>query len=1501
MSNNNDHTQEARKAIQSFVDKYAQLYPNGDHVELIQMAAFPIAVTVHLLYQIWANFGTFMKNGASVKLHALAVNDCIQSNIFRQTGPDLFEMDANVRQCLLQDLRANRGNQFVKEELAAFLYQYSRHNTQGSAWRNYYDAQQWAAVMEVNTRGAAEQILSSLAQELQKKNTSRGLGIVNLITALEKDNKQFSGLLQKALNKPESLTTEPAGVTSKRIVLTDQVVDGRQPVKINLPGALSKKLKTIVKKETSTIDDKNNGNANKTYGLFIELGDDIIKTEITQIKNLFIEKEYIQPENVSILFPRSENPTSEVRELVNKYLSLSKEGDTMIIYARYGPHVAVNPGLTPKILNDLITSQFPNLSPDVICMLEGDNILSEWYFEIYSTFSLIIAGYGINEKKDESLFKSVLASAANDITYAQFYSTLLQEFLIDRTSADIFSLPHLIPGALNWDNLLFSRTTSEAIDEAKKMLIDMGRGPGSENSIIELHEIISEGIREQGRQKTMALLKIFFLHQQEKIVKCCWLLQKEYDYDMEGMPGVSSRTILWTHFFDAEGNKGQHDITGLVNLLLETNVLFLGLGPQLLSPLHRIRLKTILDICRGRRILLYYIVEEEFEWGLLNIDADDLSLGGAILSDYISKEGRGSFLKIVYKEIEDMIGREQPKEDYGPGQAYGIFVGIDQYMDKNFNLHASVSDANKMLEVLTHEKLLAEDNKRLFHDNEATRDNVADFFRKVLFNAKSNDTIIFYFSGHSSNQQTNSALFFHDLDVSSEYTSQAENGILTDFEFKQLVLSAPNNPTIILILDTHGGSRHWLDENNPKHFSLMATHLEEKCYELNGIGGMLTDALAQHLRGRPRTMYIDLYKAVLEHFLNLANEGNQWQTPLFVVHKDHWKDILLPKIEDVGIGVMTTIKNYEDLQAIDALQCLYYSQAEAGIFTFYNQLKFALHEKRVDLEHVNTWSAIDKSFSVHNRFPDMIFIGLKQSMYAYEPRYNIEKLLTIAYAMEIPVYFILEDESEADPSVYKDYPLLPADRRPVISGEDVNKLIQELEGVTGPLIKYLKPEEEDYEPWGMSIGITHYENLPGLPAGVHNARRFSDWLSGALKNKIKRDHCFTYLTGSDVQVQRSDIDKTIRRLVSMAKENKKRALYIYLCGYMPRNSDDLLLASWSAERSNAIISITPYLNSLSNAGFARVVVFAEYIPVDFTFERSPKLFSLDSAHLPAPSCVYQVPLRVNDNIPYENNSIVLDGLYGEAAVNNSHTITTSSLRDYIDKRFELEGIDESPNFDIVNSETKYFTIADLDPKIRSSTNTRAFKHKWILIAGTGKDRLSQPEWMMSNALARELAKAGYGIITGGWPGVDAVAAEAYAIQLAEERILDKRYLQQVILETQEPVYNGGLIIRVANETLWYETVLGRAYALVMIGGLGGTYISYENAEKANVPVIPVGATGGDAARAFREMEKRRLLPRHLLNELNRPVNNYDDAERIAAAICGFLDERLDNQLNQNVS
>jgi hypothetical protein len=68
-------------------------------------AAFPIAVTPHLLYYLWANFQSD-RWGKSLAIPWIAVADILFSGLFRTVGHELYQMERETRQDLLDYLLA---------------------------------------------------------------------------------------------------------------------------------------------------------------------------------------------------------------------------------------------------------------------------------------------------------------------------------------------------------------------------------------------------------------------------------------------------------------------------------------------------------------------------------------------------------------------------------------------------------------------------------------------------------------------------------------------------------------------------------------------------------------------------------------------------------------------------------------------------------------------------------------------------------------------------------------------------------------------------------------------------------------------------------------------------------------------------------------------------------------------------------------------------------------------------------------------------------------------------------------------------------------------------------------------------------------------------------------------------------------------------------------------------------------------------------------------------
>lgn len=146
--------------------------------------------------------------------------------------------------------------------------------------------------------------------------------------------------------------------------------------------------------------------------------------------------------------------------------------------------------------------------------------------------------------------------------------------------------------------------------------------------------------------------------------------------------------------------------------------------------------------------------------------------------------------------------------------------------------------------------------------------------------------------------------------------------------------------------------------------------------------------------------------------------------------------------------------------------------------------------------------------------------------------------------------------------------------------------------------------------------------------------------------------------------------------------------------------------------------------------------------------------------------------------------------------------------------------------------------------------------RWVLVAGTGPARGFTERLRETAArLGKRLAGAGYGLVTGGWPGVDDAVARAFATTLAASGRPLENFLRQVIAEGSLPAFPAGdlFLVRPGREE-WTEAI-DRADAVVLVGGIGGTWKTGVLALESGRPVLPLADTGGDAAKLYLRMTK----------------------------------------------
>jgi 5'-methylthioadenosine/S-adenosylhomocysteine nucleosidase len=165
-------------------------------------------------------------------------------------------------------------------------------------------------------------------------------------------------------------------------------------------------------------------------------------------------------------------------------------------------------------------------------------------------------------------------------------------------------------------------------------------------------------------------------------------------------------------------------------------------------------------------------------------------------------------------------------------------------------------------------------------------------------------------------------------------------------------------------------------------------------------------------------------------------------------------------------------------------------------------------------------------------------------------------------------------------------------------------------------------------------------------------------------------------------------------------------------------------------------------------------------------------------------------------------------------------------------------------------------------------------------------------------VGRALARQGFGLVTGGWVGVDKEVTQAFAQALQALGAPLSRSLKQIVPRPDQPAFFGGEVIYVdKGPQEWVETVR-RAHAVILIGGLGGTYTTYKIAQDERVPVFPLAGTGGDARQAFDELletwgqHKHGRVQREELTSLDVPLLTESTAEEVVDRLFELLNKEL---------
>jgi predicted Rossmann-fold nucleotide-binding protein len=81
---------------------------------------------------------------------------------------------------------------------------------------------------------------------------------------------------------------------------------------------------------------------------------------------------------------------------------------------------------------------------------------------------------------------------------------------------------------------------------------------------------------------------------------------------------------------------------------------------------------------------------------------------------------------------------------------------------------------------------------------------------------------------------------------------------------------------------------------------------------------------------------------------------------------------------------------------------------------------------------------------------------------------------------------------------------------------------------------------------------------------------------------------------------------------------------------------------------------------------------------------------------------------------------------------------------------------------------------------------------WVLVAGTGRQSgLPASVSLLAGELGRSLAENSYGLVVGGWPGVDYMTSRAYAEVLQQRGLALSDNLIQVVAAHRPVVFPEG--------------------------------------------------------------------------------------------------------------
>ncbi|QEH32488.1 WD domain, G-beta repeat [Aquisphaera giovannonii] len=144
--------------------------------------------------------------------------------------------------------------------------------------------------------------------------------------------------------------------------------------------------------------------------------------------------------------------------------------------------------------------------------------------------------------------------------------------------------------------------------------------------------------------------------------------------------------------------------------------------------------------------------------------------------------------------------------------------------------------------------------------------------------------------------------------------------------------------------------------------------------------------------------------------------------------------------------------------------------------------------------------------------------------------------------------------------------------------------------------------------------------------------------------------------------------------------------------------------------------------------------------------------------------------------------------------------------------------------------------------------------RWVRVVGSGRHYLSTAEREAARSVGRILADLSYGLITGGWPGVDYVAAQAFWEVLLDRDIPSPAArLVHEVAPGGKPDFPDGTVVEAGSPGGEGRPVAPREHAIVLIGGFEASRRVADEGRARGIPVFPIRGTGQEADALHEDM------------------------------------------------